>query len=249
MCLGHVEWAVSPIGSGAVGSVPLRAGPRRAWASDDPTAALGRHDLVGEREAKPARRIRRAPPCAPPSHDSLAAGALTVAEAAPAFASNASPSVSFSVGGNGTAGWVSAADADADGFAIQLSVPDTASYADAELHPVPAALPSVAPTFEYQETGTFSSGSPRLVIQSANCTATEYSLSPSATDWVTASQWDVYGHCGYGYNVGWSGVVAAFGSAGVTSVAVQDDSYTGGHTDLIDNIVYGSATITQPGNH
>ncbi|HUY44905.1 MAG TPA: hypothetical protein VMV92_04165 [Streptosporangiaceae bacterium] len=148
--------------------------------------------------------------------------------------------ISFFTGGSGSAHWLP------QHAAIQIAVPDTSSYAGADLHHILSSLPDDPPSFSFTETGTASGGAPRLVIASANgCYAVEYALTPYS-DTMTATQWDLMGTCGFQYNAGWAGVQAAFTGTTVQDAYVVSDSYTDGHTDTITSLEYNDQNYLTP---
>jgi hypothetical protein len=77
------------------------------------------------------------------------------------------PSVSFFHGGSGSAHWGKVdATGDADGFSMELDVPNPASYGGIRLlHQAGTTAPATAPSFDFMSTiSGLSGGSPRLVI-------------------------------------------------------------------------------------
>lgn len=166
-----------------------------------------------------------------------------------------------------TAGWVHftpAPTGDPDDWSIKLLLPTGADYAGAVLHNVAGPPPSSPPSFDFRSsvTSIYSGGSPRLVMcfnDGANCSS-RMELRPLAwvaNTWTTenglSSDWDNNGGtCGFVYEHPYAFEIACHPGATVTDVFVVTDSAwiccnTSGYTHYIDNIHYGAAFITRPG--
>jgi hypothetical protein len=186
----------------------------------------------------------------------IAALAFGVTRARAAVAVN-----TFFFGGQGSASWSAAADApgDTDGQAIQLTVPNAASYTGVDLQNEAAAAPTLAPSFWFLSSVSGpAQASPRLVIAFSD--GGYIDLHPAAwtagtwtkVDGATSS-WDDPGQspCPALTGVSYQQALACHlaDGANVSDLyLVSDASTASGYVNYIDDISYGGTTLTTSGH-
>ena len=210
------------------------------------------HQIQGARDAAPVR-WRLACPAVVVFIAALAFGAT---RARAAVAVNA-----FFFGGQGSASWSAAADApgDTDGQAIQLTVPNGASYAGADLQNEAPTPPPTAPSFWFVASVSGpAQASPRLVIAFSD--GDYIDLHPAA--WIAgtwtkvdgaSASWDDPGQgpCPALTGVSYQQALAchlADGASVSDLYIVSDASTVDGYVNYIDDIAYGDTTLTTSGH-
>ena len=190
----------------------------------------------------------------------LVAGLVLSQTPAPAAVSE-----KFFSGGTGTAGWVTYTPPPpgaTETLSIALYVngsnaSDYDDYAGVKIKGVGSSAPSVSPSFRFlSDTASGSSGgSPRLRILFSDGGAIDVRpLSWALNTWTTvptsSTDYDNYGGtCGFLYGPTYATALSCHTGATVTQVHVVTDSgwlVNGGYTHYIDDIKYGSDTLSYP---
>lgn len=148
---------------------------------------------------------------------------------------NGPSTLSFYVQGGATAQWLP------NHSAIQLTLPNSSSYAVVEFHKVSSVLPTVAPNFA---TTQYGSGSPRWYIQLSSG-AYLFGYPSPASYWAVEACSSVSANSSFTYAEAVAAITGTNCAGTVTAVYIVADSSQGvPATDVLSSIQYNSYYYT-----